>query len=502
VISRRRLATAESVNIINRTLKINAAVGGNDLEDFYRFRLGQRSSFSLYLRNLDEDANVALLDRKGNVIRQSTRPGSSAETIVCRRLRSGVYYVRVYRRGNEGTSYTLGLTASPIGGEPPLPTPRDNATQVSDINRGEVGSNPAELVNFNGRLFFAASTDDDGIELWQSDGTSDNTTQVRNINSGSASSISIGSRNNALVVVSNVLYFAADGGTNDGVELWRSDGTRDGTVQVADINPDGNSNPTDLVNFNGILYFAADGGTNDGKELWRSDGTSDGTFQVANINPDGGSNPTELTVVGNRLFFVATDGDSTELWSSDGTRGNTDQVEDINRDESFNPTDLVNFNDTLYFAANGDDDDGRGLWRLDSTSNNAVQVDRGSESSNPSGLTVSGNFLYFAATTTADGTELWRSDGNTIRQVRDINNEGSASSNLTDLIDVNGTLYFVATDDDGRQIWRSDGTDQGTRQVTNGREDFQPSELALVGNNLFFSANGLGDGRELWRIPI
>ena len=46
------------------------------------------------------------------------------------------------------------------------------------------------------------------------------------------------------------------------VELWKSDGTRTGTVRVKDINPAGNSNPANLVNVNGVLYFTANNGTN------------------------------------------------------------------------------------------------------------------------------------------------------------------------------------------------------------------------------------------------
>ena len=40
----------------------------------------------------------------------------------------------------------------------------------------------------------------------------------------------------SLVVMNNTLYFAANDGTNSN-ELWKSDGTSTGTVNVIDLNP-------------------------------------------------------------------------------------------------------------------------------------------------------------------------------------------------------------------------------------------------------------------------
>ena len=88
---------------------------------------------------------------------------------------------------------------------------------------------------------------DDGVtgqELWQSDGTSAGTTQVKDINIGADS----GSPSN-LKAVGSTLYFSA----NDGVigsELWKSDGTTAGTELVKDINANSanSSNPVILSN--------------------------------------------------------------------------------------------------------------------------------------------------------------------------------------------------------------------------------------------------------------
>lgn len=169
------------------------------------------------------------------------------------------------------------------------------------------------------------------------------------------------------IEIGGVTYFVAANGTN-GRELWKSDGTPQGTTMLVDINVGaGSSNPNSLVNVNGVLYFAANDGVN-GNELWRSDGTVEGTQMVRDLfsgtysvgyqSFPNSSNPTQLTNVDGKLFFTARNGVSgVELWSSDGTSDGTAMVRNIRPDvegaapSSANPTQLTNFNGTLYFTA-------------------------------------------------------------------------------------------------------------------------------------------------------
>ncbi len=107
----------------------------------------------------------------------------------------------------------------------------------------------------------------------------------------------------------------ADDGEH-GLELWRTDGTDDGTVLVRDILPgSGSAGPRALAAAGGRLYFSATDSVH-GMELWESDGTEAGTRMVQDIAPGGvASNPGELTEVGGRLFFAADDGvHGRELW--------------------------------------------------------------------------------------------------------------------------------------------------------------------------------------------
>src|SRR5207249_10641696 len=113
-----------------------------------------------------------------------------------------------------------------------------------------------------------------GDELWKSDGTEAGTVLVKDINPGPR-----GSEPSNLVDVNGTLFFTTDstGG------LWKSDGTDTGTVPV-----NKGASAYELVNVNGTLFFFSDGAQ--GPELWKSDGTEAGTVLVKAVTrASGGS---------------------------------------------------------------------------------------------------------------------------------------------------------------------------------------------------------------------
>jgi trimeric autotransporter adhesin len=79
-------------------------------------------------------------------------------------------------------------------------------------------------------------------------------------------------------------------------------------MMVKDISSDGGSgDPSYLVTIGNTLYFRANDGIH-GTELWKSDGTADGTVMVKDISSDGDGDPYDLVAIGNRLYFIANDG--------------------------------------------------------------------------------------------------------------------------------------------------------------------------------------------------
>jgi len=326
-------------------------------------------------------------------------------------------------------------------------------TMVKDINPGKKGSNPANLTVYNGLLYFTADDGKNGTELWVSNGTEPGTTMVKDINPGKKSS-----NPTSLTVFDAggasgpLLFFSADDGKN-GAELWSSNGTSDGTTLVKDINPGKKgSNPANLTVFSAggasgpLLFFTADDGKN-GVELWSSNGTSPGTEMVKDINPGAkGSEPANLTVFdvggasGPLLFFTATDGKTgTELWASNGTGAGTFLVKDVNPGaKSSNPANLTVFGNLLFFSASNGRD-GIELWYSNGTSDGTTMVkdiNPGKKSSSPDNLFVfnvrgaSGPLLFFAADDGKNGFELWASNGSPdgTLMIKDIN-PGAKDSN-------------------------------------------------------------------------
>jgi len=190
------------------------------------------------------------------------------------------------------------------------------AAMVKDLNLQPYQSRftiDGNLVNVNGTLFFTASDEINGTELWKSNGTPAGTMLVKDIFPGAQKSYPSPAW---LTNVNGTLFFSADDGSA-GQELWKSDGTLSGTVLVKDIVPGPlGSWPTALTNVNGTLFFSADD-ENAGQDLWKSDGATTGTVIVKRL-PTRGSIDSSINVSG-ILFFTNMTSSGTELWRSDGT---------------------------------------------------------------------------------------------------------------------------------------------------------------------------------------
>jgi trimeric autotransporter adhesin len=364
------------------------------------------------------------------------------------------------------------------------------ASFLKDINDIDIiGSNPINLNYVNNLLFFLTSAG-----LWKSDGSETGTSllienrYLKKVVRQDASEFGIAGDN---------LYFLVDEYDKNQVELWRTDGTLDGTIFIKDVSPMYRAEPaTEMTDVNGLLYFAKAQGQAR-KQLWRSDGTTNGTVFVAtpNLNDSESSEIAQITGIGAKLFFTATDGISgRELWTSDGTTAGTRMVKDIRPGawSGSNPDELTVLNNRVYFTA----DNGVGgveLWRSDGTAQGTFMVkdiNPGAASSNPQELVIFDGFLYFSAADASHGRELWRSDGSSdgTRMVKDILPVyGSSPLELTPGLD---WLYFVAFDNEsGYQVWKTDGTATGTNRVTvvEYNEFAWPNHLVAVENTLYFS---------------
>jgi ELWxxDGT repeat protein len=374
---------------------------------------------------------------------------------------------------------------------------------VKDILPGGFGSNPSDLTNVSGTLFFWANDGSHGTELWRSNGTAAGTQMVSSSLDGPS----------YLTNVGGTLFFPVSDGTH-GTELWRSNGTLAGTQIVKDINPgSGGSNPGNLANLGGTLFFSADDGTH-GVELWRSNGTAGGTVLVKDINPGShlvgppghqhlvpnSSYPSYFTDLGGTLLFSANDGThGVELWRSNGTAAGTQIV------HPGGGSNLTNLGGTLFFSAN-DGTHGVELWRSNGTAAGThivKDINPGGSGSYTGDLTNVGGTLFFSANDGTHGSELWRSNGTAAGTVliKDID-PGSSGSSPGYLTNVNGTIFFSANDGvHGQELWQSNGTAAGTQlagDIFPGSGSSNPGNLTNAGGTLFFSADDGVHGVEPW----
>lgn len=397
---------------------------------------------------------------------------------------------------------------------------------VKDINVDGASSNPGGFTELNGAVYFQATDGVSGVELWKTDGTAEGTVLVKDINTGGREP-GASSGPHGFTPYKGELYFTANNGVRaNGYELWKTDGTADGTVMVKDIYSTGGFGfPSNFIVFNDVLYFNADDGVN-GQELWKSDGSTEGTVLVKDINttgPNVGSNPRDFIILNGALYFEADSlrtspapSGQAELWKSDGTSEGTVLVKAISSSIDGHETDLYNFtvfNGELYFSAS-QGSSGYQPWKTNGTTEGTVllkDLRALYEAREPSVAFIPFNGgLYFSAYDGAYGNELMKTDGTEAGTVlvKDINptvetpTSSQGSSFPAQFAVFNGALYFQANDGvQGTELWKTDGTAVGTILLKdiNTAASSNPAEFSVVNGVLYFKADDGVNGLELWK---
>jgi ELWxxDGT repeat protein len=267
------------------------------------------------------------------------------------------------------------------------------------------------LVGAAGRwMYFTAEDDVHGRELWRTDGTAQGTAMVRDICPGPCTSVPDGFLP-SFAAYGDRLLFAADDGVV-GSELWITDGTPEGTHLLGDLCPGPcSSAPADLRAVGDAVFFSADDGVH-GREPWRTDGTAAGTTLIADVCPGACSSWAHaFTPLGGEVLFLA---EHDMLWRTDGTAAGTTLIREICSGCDANVSHLMDFGGWLWFSAT--DQRGPGLWRTDGTPAGTqafLEHQPGSTSSNvfPS-FVLAGKLYYQVQMEGARPTyDLWRTSG-------------------------------------------------------------------------------------------
>jgi ELWxxDGT repeat protein len=328
-----------------------------------------------------------------------------------------------------------------------------------------------------------------GAELWRSDGTQAGTALVKDINPGEASSgIGYGYQSGsqsfaAPFVFSSVAYFSADDGVH-GQALWRSDGTTVGTYMVRDLDPNGiggggsilagsPSSPAAFFVADQTLFFVLRAGSTGQPQLWRTDGTANGTQLLSDIaipaTGDGYYAPpgSFRAVLGNVVYFCKDNGTQHELWKSDGTANGTVRVAS---DPLFDQVELIGAQDKIFLFDRANNRISKfvpGAARPQFVSDIAMPL-----VSTPTyhDLTSIGGRLLFDATYRpisygqSGAEELWVSDG-TAAGTKPLLSAKLIDGNYYDrfgqFVQFNQATYFRVDVD----LWRTDGTPAGTKLV-------------------------------------
>ncbi len=342
--------------------------------------------------------------------------------------------------------------------------PGQSTRIVKDIdsrNAWESGSNPGARAWFQGHWYFSARDTEHGYELWRSDGTKEGTERFYEFTPGPG-----GASLEEMTPCGRLLFFTAKAAGRPRA-LWVTDGTRSGTRAVV---PQGAvfRDPVRLFPWKGVLFFVART-AGEGRELWRSDGTGGGTFMVKDIRPGKeGSEPRGFAVHGGALFFKADDGaHGREIWKTDGTGSGTVMVKDV-------------------FPGPAD---GVGNGRLVSA----------------------GGFLFFPGRDKKHGEELWKTDGTEAGTgvVLDLVAGGGGCNPLWCGGALKGFLIYTCDDGvHGEEVWQSDGTKAGTRMILDlcqGLKGSLPREFTPLDDGIFFTAvdqwsGTYGGVRDLWKV--
>ena len=335
---------------------------------------------------------------------------------------------------------------------------------------------------------------------------------VKDINPGLNLGIGVSDYTQYLAV-GNKFYFIGKT-SEEGNELWVSDGTTNGTTLVKDITAgSGGTKFSNFTEMGGNLYFVADDGIN-GRELWVSDGTNAGTKLLKNIASGSQSAFNSLYSANffvsfkNKLYFSATIDAfaSTELWVTDGTSAGTTPFRATGATTEFvkYPRAFCVADSILYMRAEIDDNSGYELVRTNGTPEGTRLVKdiyAGFNKSYIEKINYIGNKLYFFAESKnslggSTGYEPWISDGTAAgtKMIKEINPYGSCTiANQTksyEFKEYNGKIYFSASDsiDVNQAVWSYDPSNGNLAKVTKDPEGFgnQYNNFNVFNNKLYF----------------
>ncbi len=216
-----------------------------------------------------------------------------------------VFSSHLYFRGiaNSGTGYQLYSTDGTATG---------TAGVLTSAPFAQLGS--GDFVVFNNKLFFSATDANQVSGVYSTDGTSAGTKLLEAASATSTAFVPLGVSNGRLILA-NTVYVSM----SSYQEIWVSDGTSAGTVQLVGVQVPLN---TPVLAASKFFYFM--NSDSNGVHAWVSDGTAAGTHMLADLNPGGDSDIRWFTDFHGVVYFASDDGSNgARIWKTDGTTAGT-----------------------------------------------------------------------------------------------------------------------------------------------------------------------------------
>jgi ELWxxDGT repeat protein len=320
---------------------------------------------------------------------------------------------------------------------------------VKDIYQGDTSSNPENIIVASDLVFFTISVDDcysSPCELWRSDGTPDGTFFLASIQ---MPQYALALHSLPSAVANGSLIFAMyDNDTGTSSTIWSSDGTVAGTSVLV--------TKADFLVANDARFFFT---TRNDHHLWATDGTSTGTFSLTDFPIEHNNFPFNC-VNGMCYFFERIPYSLNGVWVTDGTPGGTLKLVDTQFNDYGG---FVDVNGTIYFILDGQ------LWKTDNTPAGTLLI---KDNLSPSQLISADGQLFFINS----DSQLWKSDGTTAGTLLVMDN--LSPQQLTSSY---GQVFFINSD---RQLWKSDGTNAGTVMVTSFDDSQKLSEIIVLNKKI------------------
>ena len=363
-----------------------------------------------------------------------------------------------------------------------------NATISSDSNSTTITIKEDKIVTpLSSNIFFNYRDKEHGSELWRSNGEIGNASLFKDILVGTEGSYP----ENITRVGSNELYFIANDADYNKI-LFKSDGTVENTVEVKNFGQE--SQIESLVDANGVLYFIVSEMNNETYqtvlELWKSDGTT--AQKVKTLKTvEYESSKTSMVYGGDKLAIIL----GFEFLKFDIATTDIEVVETL--PENAYLDNLVNLDGVFYFSV-----DGSKIWKSDNLGtvktsildNQDVNVNAMVVNNNKLYYTTSSNdnnihqlFSYYNGSSSPLGTTsraiytlkavgnniYWTMEGSifvyngtSIVTLKEFEN-GNSIYFINDTI--NQELFFTKTvygNGGGTTLWKTDGTVGGTINLT------------------------------------